>query len=111
MQTDNAATTPLDDAPSVRLIISAPPDATEVHDDDKRLLHRSDTPQLFEGIAAQVQVITVRVHGLQRSNGTCRRWVTVDTRPGTDEEMLEPEAVRQLAAALVAAADEIEARR
>lgn len=61
-----------------------------VHDDDKRLLHRSDTPQLFEGIAAQVQVITVvNESGMYalifQSNKDrardVRRWVTSEVLP------------------------------
>ncbi|WP_249025852.1 hypothetical protein [Mycobacterium europaeum] len=89
--------------------VTAPPDATEVYG---WAAHRDGlAARVFDATVRECAGFAIRVHGQQRSNSTCRRWVTVDTRPGADEEMLEPEAVRQLAAALVAAADEIEARR
>jgi hypothetical protein len=46
---------------------------------------------------------------VQRENRTCLRQVVVET--ASLSTRLEPEAVRQLASALAAAADEIEALR
>jgi hypothetical protein len=84
-----------------------PPDATEV------LGWTQHGPDLarrpFTGAVREVAGFTVRIEGIQRENGTCRRRVTV--KAGSPETRLEPEVVRQLAAALIAAANEIEARR
>lgn len=93
---------PTDTVPDV----PAPPDATEVSDwssgDDLAL-------RSFAGTVREAVGFAVRVKGVQRRNGTSIRWVSVDVdSPGAP---LAPEAVRQLASALTAAADEIEARR
>lgn len=99
---------------------ATPPDATEVHD---WLQHRracgswpgSSLPtRLFDGTARQASGFTVLVEGIQYQTGACQRWVTVQAESVQAESLfpdpLEPEAARQLAAALTAAADEIEAR-
>ncbi len=101
---DNATLIPSEGA----LTVVAPPDAAQLHDWLKR---GTGLPtRVFDGTVRQAAGFTIGVGGLQRGNGTCKRWVTVDAvfRLGVP---LEPEAVRQLAAALTAAADEIEARR
>lgn len=91
------------------LNVAAPPDATEVYG---WTAHRDGlAARAFDATVRECAGYRIRVHGVQRENGTCRRWVVIEAGPGADEEMLEPEAVRQLAAALTAAADEIEARR
>lgn len=87
--------------------IPAPSDATEVfgwahHGPD--LARRP-----FTGAVREVAGFTVRIEGIQRENGACSRRVVVEA--GSPETRLEPQAVRQLAGSLVAAADEIEARR
>lgn len=87
---------------------AAPPDATEVHDWSQ--LGAGLATRVFAGTTREAAGFTVRVGGLQRSNSTCRRWVVVEATSSIGVP-LEPEAVRQFAAALVAAADEIEARR
>lgn len=90
------------------LSVSAPPDAIEVHD----WSHVGDglPTRVFAGTIREASGFTVRVAGLQRINSTCRRWITVETDslPGTP---LKPQRARQLAAALIAVADEIETRR
>jgi hypothetical protein len=95
--TDTATTIP--DVP-------APPVVTHVHD----WPHRSDALPIcvFDGTTRQAAGFTIRIGGQQRSNGT--RWVAVEAVQPVSA-LLEPEAVRELAAALVVAADEIEARR
>jgi hypothetical protein len=88
--------------------IAAPPDATEVQE---WLQHgRELATRTFTGAVRETAGFTVTVGGVQRQNGTCRRCVTVEAEAPVVGP-LEPEAVRQLAAALSAAADEIEARR
>jgi hypothetical protein len=85
----------------------APPDATGVRD----WTQRAGVPtRLFDGNVREAFGFTVRVGSLQRDNGTCNRWLTVETdfRFGVP---MESEAARQLAAALSAAADEIDIRR
>jgi hypothetical protein len=88
--------------------IPAPPDATEVF--DWRHASHDVAARVFDGTVRQAVGLTISIGGLQRHNGTCRRWVTVEAQSSIGAP-LDPEAVRQLAAALVAAADEIEARR
>jgi hypothetical protein len=87
---------------------AAPPDATQLH----QWLQQSTTLHTrgFDGTLRETGGFAVQVRGLQRHNGTCRRWMTVDTQCGLGLPM-EPEAARQLAGVLIAAADEIEARR
>lgn len=89
--------------------VSAPPDAAMVHDWIQRGADDLAT-RAFDGTVRQAAGFTVAVGGVQRQNGTCRRWVTVEGERPVGA-VLEPELVRQLAAALVAAADEIETRR
>jgi hypothetical protein len=87
--------------------IASPPDAIEVSD------WRQHGPDLatrrFTGSVRAAAGFTVRIGGVQRQNNTCRRWVTVEAEAALGVPM-EPEAVRQLAAALTAAVDEIEVR-
>ena len=87
--------------------VAAPPDATEVFG----WTHQG------HDLASRTFAGTVRdaaVHrpggGVQRQNGTCRRWVTVEAKSPCSG-LVEPEVVRQLATALRAAADAIEARQ
>lgn len=106
MTTDSATSTP--NTPT-------PPDATEVFgwvQRGNRLATRA-----FAGKVQQAAGFTVRVEGVQRENHTCTRWVTIGPRnepapawSGSPHDLMEPQAARQLAAALVAAADEIEAQ-
>lgn len=93
------------------LNVAARPDATEVYGWTTSTHPDGLAARVFDATVRECAGFRIRVHGLQRANGSCRRWATVEPQPGADEEMLEPEAVRQLAAALMAAADEIEARR
>jgi hypothetical protein len=87
--------------------IPSPPEATEVFGWTQ---HRQDlATRTFCGAVREAARFTVRIEGFQRENRTCQRWLVVDA-PSL-QTGLEPEAARQLAAALVAAADEIEARR
>ncbi|BCP00687.1 hypothetical protein [Mycobacterium intracellulare] len=88
--------------------VTAPPDATDMRDWSH--LDGGLATRVFAGNTREAAGFTVRVGGLQRSNSTCRRWVVVESTSSIGVP-LEPEAVRQFAAALVAAADEIEARR
>ncbi len=85
----------------------APPDATEVFAWTQGGHGLAVRP--FKGAVREVAGFTVRLEGIQRRNRTCLRRVTVDAASLTTR--LEPEAVRQLAAALVAAVDDIEAWR
>ncbi|MEY8013848.1 hypothetical protein [Mycobacterium servetii] len=105
---DNATATPPDsERDTAGPGVTAPPDATEIHD---WLQRGAGLPtRAFDGTVREAVGFTVRVGGLQRSNGTCKRWVTVEA-PARFGVPLQPEAVRQLAAALTAAAYEIEAR-
>ncbi len=88
--------------------IAAPADAIEVSN------WRQHGPDLatrtFTGSVREAAGFVVRIGGVQRQNQTCRRWVTVGATVPLGG-MLEPEAVRQLAAALTAAVDEIEVAR
>lgn len=87
--------------------IPAPPDATDVF---AWTQHGPDLARRpFTGAVREVAGFTVRIEGVQRQNGSCLRRVTVEAT--SLETRLDPEPVRQLAAALMAAADEIEARR
>lgn len=88
------------------------------------VLPPADASELFDwhhpaaGLATREFVGTVRtavagfrvtIEGEQRANGTCRRWLTIDAEQRG--ELLEPEIARQFAAAITAAADEIDALR
>lgn len=108
MQTDNTTTAPPDDPGRAFCGVAAPPDATDMHDWPP--LGGGLETRVFAGNTREAAGFTVRVGGLQRSNSTCRRWVVVESTLSIGVP-LETEAVRQFAAALVAAADEIEARR
>lgn len=102
----NAPTAPPDDPGRAFCGVAAPPDATEVHDWSR--LGGGLSTRVFAGNTREAAGFTLRVGGLQRSNRICRRWVTVETVSSIGAP-LEPEAVRQFAAALVAAANEVEA--
>lgn len=95
MTTDTASSTP---------DIAAPQDATEVYG-------WAQGVRTFDGTVRESGGVTVRIAGVQRANRTCERYATLHVRPGFDEAVFEPMALRQLAAVLVAAADEIEGRR
>ena len=87
--------------------VPAPPDATELF---AWTQHGPDLARRpFTGAVREVAGFAVRIEGIQRENRTCLRRVTVEV--ASLETRLDPEAVRQLASALSAAADEIEARR
>lgn len=86
--------------------VPAPPDATEVFGWSQHGPDLARRP--FTGAVREVAGFTVRIEGIQRENGTCQRRVTV--RAGSPLTRLEPEALRQLASVLIAAADEIGAR-
>lgn len=104
---DNTATTTL--SSDTLLNVSAPPDATEVYG---WAAHRDGlAARVFEATVREASGYTVAIHGVQRENGACQRWAIITAGPGLDEQDFEPQALRQLAAALVATADEIEARR
>jgi hypothetical protein len=91
--TDDVSTTP-------------PPDATEVSDWRH---HGPDlATRMFTGSAREAAGFTVRIGGVQRQNKTCRRWATVEAE-GALGTLMEPEALRQLAAALAEAANAMEA--
>jgi hypothetical protein len=63
----------------------------------------------FTGTVREVAGFAVRIEGVQRENRTCERQVVVEA--DSLSTRLDPEAVRQLASALTAAAAEIAARR
>jgi hypothetical protein len=85
----------------------APLDATEVFGWAQHGPDLARRP--FTGAVREVAGFTVHIEGIQRQNGTCLRRVTV--KAASVETRLDPEAVRQLASALIAAVDEIAARR
>jgi hypothetical protein len=87
--------------------IPAPPDATEIFDWTQ---HGPDVARRpFTGTVREAYGFSVRIEGIQRENRECLRRVVVDAQSLSTQ--LCPEAVRQLASALTAAVDEIEARR
>ncbi len=87
--------------------IPAPSDATELF---AWTQHGPDLARRpFTGTVREVAGFMVRIEGIQRQNGRSLRRVTVEA--ASLETQLCPEAVRQFASALVAAVDEIEARR
>lgn len=84
-----------------------PPDTTELYP----WLRTGDglAEREFVGTVREAAGFTVSIEGVQRANGSTRRWVVVErVRPAG---RLEPELARQLAAAVSAAAAEIEASR
>lgn len=87
--------------------IPAPPDATELLDWTQHGPGLALRP--FTGTVRDVYGFVVRIEGIQRENRKCLRRVVVDAQSSSTQ--LCPEAVRQLASALTAAVDEIEARR
>jgi hypothetical protein len=87
--------------------VPAPPDATEVSGWTQHGPGLARRP--FTGTVREAYGFVVRIEGIQRENQTCLRRVVVDA--ASMSTRLNPEAVRQLASALTAAADEIEARR
>jgi hypothetical protein len=87
--------------------IPTPPDATEVLDWAQHGPDLARRP--FTGTVHEVAGFQVRIEGIQRQNGTCLRRVVVAA--DSLETQLCPQAVRQVASALVAAVEEIEARR
>jgi hypothetical protein len=93
---------PIDTVPD----IPAPPDATEVFGWAQ---HGPDLAQrAFTGTVRETAGLRVRIEGVQFQNRACLRRVVVDA--ASLSTRLDPEAVRQLASALTAAADEIAAR-
>ena len=100
--------TPTDNDVSTTQDIAPPPDATEVSDWRQ---HAPDlATRMFTGSTREAAGFTVCIGGIQRQNKSCRRWVTIEAAKSITA-LLEPEAVRQLAAALSAAVDEIEVAR
>lgn len=98
MNTDTASMRSYSNPPAT------PSDATRVFAWDEvggRLRSRE-----FVGTERQAAGFTVTIEGEQRENGMCRRWVSV-WRANRDEP-LPSQSARQLAAAISAAADEIE---
>ncbi|MBV8785296.1 MAG: hypothetical protein JOZ00_01245 [Mycobacterium sp.] len=89
--------------------VHAPPDAIEVHDWVPR--GEGLAVRVFDGTVREAAGFTIQVGGVQHENGTCRRWVGIEAAGRTVGATMEPESIRQLSAALSAAADEIEARR
>jgi hypothetical protein len=87
--------------------ITAPPDATEVFDSSQHGPGLARRP--FAGTVREAYGFVVRIEGIQRENRACLRQVVVEA--ASPVTRLDPEAVRQLASALTAAADEIEALR
>ena len=63
----------------------------------------------FTGTVREIDGFVVRIEGIHRDNQRCTRQVVVDAE--SVETRMKSEAVRQLAAVLVAAVDEIQARR
>ena len=87
--------------------IPAPPDATEVFDWTHHGPDLARRP--FTGTVREACGFVVVIEGVQRENRTCSRQVTVEV--DSVATRLELEAVRQVAAALTAAADEIADRQ
>lgn len=85
-----------------------PVDATRVFDWGETDAGRRRERE-FVGTQRQAAGFTVSIEGVQRENGMCRRSVSV-WRPSHDQRM-PVQAARQLAAAIAAAADEIESLR
>ncbi|MBV8786440.1 MAG: hypothetical protein JOZ00_07100 [Mycobacterium sp.] len=100
MSIDNATSAP---------DIAAPPDAEQVHEWVPR--GEGLAIRVFDGTVREAAGFTIQVGGVQHQNGTCRRWVAIEAAGRTVGAAMEPESLRQLSAALSAAADEIEARR
>jgi hypothetical protein len=92
---------PIDLVPDV----PAPPDAIRVFDWTQEGL--GIAMRVFSATEREAYGFAVRIEGFQRENRTCQRWMSIDA--GSFQTRLEPEAARQLASALTAAADEIEA--
>ncbi|BDB44565.1 hypothetical protein [Mycobacterium kiyosense] len=92
-----------------------PADATTVHGWTRR--PSSDLPgRAFVGTVREAAGFAIAVQGAQRSNGTATRYVSIDVsgaRPDafTGCVALDVEAVRQLAAMLRDAADEVDRLR
>jgi hypothetical protein len=85
----------------------APPDATELFSWTQR--GPDLATRVFCGAVREAAGFAVRIEGFQRENRTCHCWLAIVGT--TVQTRLEPEAARQLAAALTAAASEIEALR
>ncbi|BBY77001.1 hypothetical protein MPRF_39000 [Mycolicibacterium parafortuitum] len=83
-----------------------PADAFRVFDWEH---HDGLSTREFVGRTREAAGFLVTVEGVQRSNDTCRRWLTIEA-PNRGE-LLDPEIARQLTAAINAAADEIDALR
>lgn len=60
----------------------------------------------FDGTSRDLGTSCVSIVGVQRDNGSIERWVHVDINDSTE---LYPQSLRDLAAALVTSADELEA--
>ena len=87
--------------------IPAPPDATELF---AWTQHGPDLARRpFTGTVREAVGFVVLIEGVQHETRTCLRRMTVEA--ASSQTRLDPEAVRQLASALAAAVDEIEARR
>lgn len=85
-----------------------PADAREVFDwhDRDGLAARE-----FVGSAREAAGYVVRVEGVQLANGACTRRISIEPSGRRRAYLLETPAVRQLAAAINATADEIDSLR
>lgn len=84
-----------------------PRDATELYEWEH---HNGLATREFVGTVRDAAGFTIRVEGIQRDNGTAARRISIEPgehRPG----LLETEAARQLAAAVIAATNEIDILR
>jgi hypothetical protein len=88
-------------------LVPPPPDATQTHGWLQQGIELQT--RAFDGTVREAAGFTVRVQGIQRQNGTCRRWLTVEAqaRGSADGARSGPAA----GCALSAAAYEIETRR
>ena len=86
--------------------VPAPPDATDTGAWDKG--EGGIYARFIRGTHRQVRHLTVTIGGLQYSNGVIER--TIRVQPGeTDDGEMTADLAREVAAALTAAADEIDA--
>lgn len=89
------------------IAIPEPADATELFEWQRQA---GLATREFVGTVRDAGGFTIRVEGIQRENGTCVRRISIE-RGATDPGLLGTEVARQFAAAVIAAAQEIDFAR